>query len=202
MRTSPSRQAGFSLVEVLIASTILVMLLTNVWMVTQAGQVAAQSGLFNMALNDEVNQTYDRISFAIMAADSDDVDGAGRAPFASTRVEYSSTLGLNDGTVVQGPVEQIEWVSTQERDGRVVWREQIASASPREVTWSNSIPISFKGEVDANGNDDNHNGVIDEGGLGFTKESNRVDIYLTVERPDSNGVRQAEHKISTVMCRN
>lgn len=201
-RRGASGRGGYSLIEVLIASAILLLITANVWMVSRAGRSAAESGVFNMSLNDEVNLTYDRISFAIMAANSDDVDGAGVTPVTSSSVEFSSTLGQSDGTIVRGPVERIEGLWPSGPDGRVVWREQAAELAPREVTWSNAVPRVFKGEIDGNGLDDNDNGVTDEGGLGFTKNSHRVDIYVTVERVNSDGKRVAEKKASNVMCRN
>ena len=167
-------RAGMSLVEVIIASTIFLLLLTNVYMVTRAGTSASQSGVFKMSLDDELSLTYDRISFAIMAADSDDVDGAGVGAVPPTNQE----------------------------DGRVVWREEPDTPEEREVNWSNSVPHVFKGEIDGNLEDDNDNGVKDEKGLGFTKFSHRVDIYVTVERVNGEGKRVSSQQVNSVTCRN
>lgn len=197
-----SSSAGMSLVEVIIASTIFLLLLSNVYMVTRAGTAASESGVFRMSLDDELHLTYDRISFALMAADSDDVDGAGVEPHATERVEFSSNLGLSNGAVVRGPVEEIVWLPTNIEDGRVVWREEPDTPAEREVNWSNAVPHVFKGEVDGNGLDDNNNGVRDEKGLGFTKFSNRVDIYVTVERLNNEGKRVSNQKVNSVTCRN
>ncbi|MEL6907330.1 MAG: hypothetical protein AAFP22_18125 [Planctomycetota bacterium] len=191
-----------SLVEVIIASTIFLLLLTNVYMVTRAGTSASESGVFKMSLDDELNLTYDRISFAIMAADSDDVDGAGGGAFTTEAIEFSSNLGMSDGSVVRGPVEEISWQPTNQEDGRVVWREEPDTPEEREVNWSNSVPHVFKGEIDGNLEDDNDNGVKDEKGLGFTKFSHRVDIYVTVERVNGDGKRVSSQKVNSVTCRN
>lgn len=196
------RNAGYTLVEVLVASAILLLLMVNVAMVTRAGKTAAQSGVFNMSLDDELNLTMERISFAVMAADSDDVDGAGSAPITTETIEFSSTLGLSDGTVVRGPVEEISWLPTTAEDGRIVWREQPTTPEERTVNWSSAVPHVGQDEIDGNGSDDNDNGVQDEKGLGFTKLGGFVSVYVTVERLNGDGKRVPKSTVNHVTCRN
>ena len=193
---------GYSLVEVLIAASILLLLMANVAMVTRAGKSAAQSGVFHMSLDDELNLTVERISFAVMAADSDDVDGAGAAPITTETIEFSSTLGLSDGTVVRGPVEEIAWLPTTDEDGRIVWREQPTTPEERTVNWSSAVPHVGQNEIDGNGADDNDNGVQDEKGLGFTKLGGFVSVYVTVERMNGKGKRVPKSTVNHVTCRN
>lgn len=205
MRLSSSRvasRAGFTIVELLIAFAIFGLLLVNVWMVMKASKSAAESGIFRMSLDDELNLTVDRISLALMAANNDDLELDATEPFTTDRVVYSSSLGLNDGEVVRGPVEEIQWLPTEGDDGRVVWSEEPAEAARREVNWSRNVPDVYEGESDGNGVDDNHNGVADEGGLGFTREGSRVEIYVTIERVNSEGKRVPNSTVRPVTCRN
>lgn len=202
MSALPRRNDGFTLVELMIAMSIFLLLIGNVWMVTKAGRDAAASGVFNMTLSDELDLTVDRISLAIMAANAEEIDGPQAEPVASSSVTYSSKLGMNDGSIVRGPVEEIAWLPTGGKDGRVVWREYPETLEEREVNWSNSVPVMFEDEIDKNGTDDNNNGVTDEGGLGFTQYGSRVDIYVTVERVNSNGKRVPISKSHPVTCRN
>lgn len=193
---------GFTLVEVIVASAILVLVSVNVWMVTKAGRSAAATGTFMMTLEDELNLTVDRISLALMAADSAAVDGPQMKPLSSETVSFQSNLGLEDGSVVYGPVEEIQWLPVEQLDGRVVWRERPAEPEERELIWSNSVPQAFEDEVPDNGVDDNANEIEDERGLAFTMDGARVDIHVTVERVNEHGRRQPVSKTTQVTCRN
>ena len=195
-------RGGFTIVELLIALAIFGLLISNVWMVTKAGKSAAESGIFKMSLDDELNLTVDRISLALMAANNDDLELDATQPFTTDRVVYSSSLGMNDGEVVRGPIEEIQWLPTQGEDGRVVWSEEPVAAARREVNWSRNVPNVYEGESDGNGVDDNDNGVADEGGLGFTREGARVEIYVTIERVNSEGKRVPNSTVRPVTCRN
>ena len=73
--------------------------------------------------------------------------------------------------------------------GHVVWAVNGGEETEREITWSRAVPAEFLAEIGSNGEDDNGNGLLDEHGLAFTKEGDRVDIYLTVEKLDENGDR-------------
>lgn len=196
------RNAGFTLVEVMIASAIFVLLSINVWMVTKAGRSAAATGTFMMTLEDELHLTVDRISLALMAADSSAVDGPAMKPLSSETVSYQANLGLDDGQVVHGPLEEIQWIPVATEDGRIVWRERPSEVEERVMTWSNAVPQEFEDEVAGNGIDDNLNEIEDERGLAFTMEGARVDIHVTVERVDEHGRRRPLSRTTQITCRN
>jgi hypothetical protein len=59
----------------------------------------------------------------------------------------------------------------------------------------------MEGEL-ANGIDDNGNGVIDEKGLCFVVEGNRVTIRLTIDKPGPDGKHYRRTLETTVTCRN
>lgn len=195
-------RAGFTIIEVMITLVILTLLMVNGWMVTRAGRSAADSGVFMMSLDDEVNLTMDRITLAIMGADADEIYGPGMGSLATHFVEYQSNLGMSDGKVISGPPEEITWFPTTGPDGSVVWRESPTLPGEREVNWSNAVPTAAKEEIEGNGVDDNNNGIPDEAGLAFTKEGSRVDIYVTVEHVTKDGKRVPMDTANNVTCRN
>lgn len=197
-----ARKGGFTLVEVIIAFAIFVLISINVGMVTNAGRAAATTGTFMMTLEDELHLTVDRISLALMAADSSAVDGPAMKPLSSENVSFQTNLGLEDGQVVHGPLEEIEWLPIADEDGRVVWRERPNELGQRQMVWSNSVPQVYQGEVASNGIDDNQNDIEDESGLAFTMDGARVDIHVTVERTDDKGVRRPMSRTTQITCRN
>ena len=184
--------------------TILVLLLTNAYMVTRAGKSAADSGLFKLALEEEIHLTVDRISLAIMGADETEIDGAGHGNLPSEHIEYLTNHGMTDGRVVHGPLEEIQWLQKpgSTEDGKVVWRESVSLPEEREINWSNSVPSSGEDETGNNFTDDNGNGLLDERGLAFVKVGSRINVHVTVERPNKSGQREATSKTVNIHCRN
>ncbi|MGD2017474.1 MAG: prepilin-type N-terminal cleavage/methylation domain-containing protein [Planctomycetota bacterium] len=201
MRPAHSR-SGYTLVEVLVAFTILVLVAVNIAMVLRAGRAAAATGTFMATLSDELNQTVDRIALALMGADAAALDGPQLKPLSSEYVRFQACLGVEEGSVVHGPVEEIEWLPMTEETGRILWRENPESSEERRVVWSNAVPPSYMHEVAANGVDDNGNAIEDEGGLAFTMDGPRVDIHVTIERVGHDGKRRPMQRTQQVFCRN
>ena len=111
-------------------------------------------------------------------------------------------LGYEDGAPVTSDPESIVWEPAAGVSGHVVWAVNGGEVTEREITWSRAVPDAFLAEIGSNGEDDNGNGLLDEHGLAFTKEGDRVDIYLTVEKLDENGELAQEAETFTVTCRN
>ncbi len=195
-------QAGFTLIEVLIAATVFLLITLNVNLVVSAGRSAATAGAFMMSIEDELHLTIDRVSLALMAADSREVDGPPLAPASSETVRFQTALGLNDGRVVHGPVEDVRWMRTTSDEGQIQWRENPGDTTERSVVWSNHVPIAFQAEILNNFDDDNENDLRDEAGLAFTMLGRTIDIHLTVAREDDTGHELARNKRSVVTCRN
>ena len=195
-------QPSFSLLEVMIAIVIMVLVITNVTMVAKTSTEAARNGAFRMRLDDEVNLTLDRIALAVMSSKGDDVYPLTVAPAHTSRVDYAISLGIDaDGNQIMGDPERIEWQALAERPGRIVWSQNPETAEERSVVWSNWVPTLFQGEI-INADDDNQNGLFDEGGLAFDMDGNQVNIHLTVERLDPRGIMVPHNLSVNVTCRN
>ncbi|MEC8513218.1 MAG: prepilin-type N-terminal cleavage/methylation domain-containing protein [Planctomycetota bacterium] len=195
-------RAGFTLVEVIAALAIVGLVLANMAIVTRTGSSAARSGVLQASLNDELDLTLDRITLALMGTSEDEIAGPPMAPACSDYVHYTRTLGYEGGVPVTSDPESIVWEPAVGVSGHVVWAVNGGEETEREVTWSRAVPAAFLAEIGSNGEDDNGNGLLDEHGLAFTKEGDRVDIYLTVEKLDENGELAQEAETFTVTCRN
>lgn len=197
-----SRKAGYTLVEVLISFTILVLISTNIAMVLRAGRAAAVTGTFAARISNELNLTVDRIALALMGADAAALDGPQLKPLSSEYVRFQACLGVEESSVVHGPLEEIKWAPTTPEAGRILWRENPSSAQERRVVWSSAVPATYMHEVPSNGVDDNGNAIEDEAGLAFTMDGPRVDIHVTVERVGHDGRARPMQRTQHIFCRN
>ena len=119
-------RAGYTLVEVLIAIAILVLLSINIAMLLRAGRAAAVTGTLNARMSNELNQTVDRISLALMGADAAALDGPQLKPLSSEYVRFQACLGVEASGVIHGPLEEIQWHPTSGDSGRILWRACLA----------------------------------------------------------------------------
>ncbi len=215
-RHCPTRSlaSGFTVLETVIALTILTLILANVHMLSKSGADIARSGALRSSLENELEMTLDRITFALMAAEDEEIEGPVPAPMPSTFVRFASVLGRDaGGNLLMSPTEEISWATHEsqaeppssggKRDqrsapirqsisregGRVAWTEDadVALEETRRITWSNAVPLEYMGEVGGNATDDNGNDLLDESGLAFARDGSQIQVFLTVERLDERG---------------
>src|SRR5262249_53861582 len=147
---------------------------------------------------EQADLTMDRISLAIMSSSAAELGTTPEAPLSDSKIEYTKSLGIQDGQPVYGDPERIEYLNTE---GQVVWTQMPAGEDPRSVVWSSWVAKQLKGEM-SNGVDDNKNGLIDEKGLAFDRKGSKVNIKLTLERKDPSGSPYSKMVKATVACRN
>ncbi|MFT7678334.1 MAG: prepilin-type N-terminal cleavage/methylation domain-containing protein [Planctomycetota bacterium] len=197
--------SGFTLMEVMIAMTILGLLLANVGLVSRAGTRAAQSGLFEQLIEDELEQGLDRVRLALMSSTAANLYPTFAAPLSQDYIEFSTSLGYENNMLVESEPERISW-KAQGSGGQLVWEQNFDQPSKRRVVWSNSVPMLQMGEI-ANELDDNGNGLQDEPGIAFSVEaeaSNQAQVYvhLTIEKTNPDGKQVPTARSINVTCRN
>lgn len=220
MRRRLASRSGFTLLEVTIVLVILALLAANVRMVSESGAAAVRSGAMRSSLENELELTLERITFALMSAQDSEIEGPVPAPMPSSFVRFAAVLGRDaSGNVLTGPTEQIAWsphnvedgemgrtaqlnTSVTREGGRVLWTENADIEETRRITWSNAVPDAYMGEVDGNAEDDNGNDLLDEGGLAFARDGSEVRVLLTVERIDERGRRQPVERSLRIAPRN
>lgn len=191
-------QKGFSTLELVFAVAILVLISLNMSMVLRTSNDAFASGVLQKVIGEQAEQTMDRISLAVMASTATDLNPVKASPLNSARLEYKTCLGYQDGQLVMGELERIEYVQQQ---GTVVWSQNPDASQAHKVVWSSWVPKNLDGE-DANGIDDNGNGLVDEPGLSFDSTGPKVNIRLTLRRTDKAGKVYKTTLNNTVTCRN
>lgn len=193
------RRAGFTLLELVIALTILGLIGANLGMVMRTSEKAAETDRILSELDGQADQTIDRIGLALMSAAAPELDPNQLAPLNSHRIDYRASTGVDGGgAMTLGPEERIELITDS---GQVVWRENPGAAAERSIVWSNHVP-EFLEDEELNGFDDNANIVIDERGLSFNVQGEQVVIHLTLERTDSSGRLFQKTVEQRVTCRN
>lgn len=197
-RRSFHARAGFTLLEVLIATVVVGLVLGNIVMMMRSSGDAYESESSKAQIELQLDQTLDRIVMALMGASTDSLDPSASNPAFHDRLEFQQSLGMQNGNLVFGAPERIE---LQLDDGQVIWREKPDQPDERSVTWSRWVRRFLEGELQ-NGIDDNGNGLVDESGLTFVIERTQVTVMLSMERIDNDGTRTTYSRSAIIHCRN
>ncbi len=195
---APRRSSGFTLIEIAIVIALGAVLVVKASFILREASTAAKRGSSAMVLEDQARSVLDRIAYAIMGADRRALVPENTVfPLYTPNLRYEVSVGLDDGEVVWSDPELI----TLENGSRVVWLANPEEEGERRVVWSNLVRSLLEGET-INGVDDNDNGLIDEEGLSFVIDGNRVTIRLSLARMGENGEIATYTVNTTVTCRN
>ncbi len=199
------RNSGFTIVELLIAITIFGLIAVNAAMVSRTSSRATESDMFRQLLDSELDLTLERIRLALMAAAADNVYPQIPAPLSENHIDYSTSVGVQNGKLVLGEPERIRWIESGQK-GRVTWTRAVGQPEESEIQWSSNVPLLQDKEV-VNEKDDNFNDLVDEPGLSFHVEhapdkALQIFITLTVSKEDSSGATIPVHRQINVTCRN
>lgn len=190
-----SPRAGWSLIETVLAAVFVVGVMTKAAFVVNSALGLAGDESASMHYEDQARMVMDRIALAVMGSDRETLLPQVEE-LHSNSIRYSFSLGLEDGEVVWSDPEQISL-----GDGAIEWRENPGAAEERRAVWTTLVSPLLEGE-EINGVDDNGNGLIDEDGLSFVLEGQRIVIRLTLRRPELNR-RTVEQTVERVVfCRN
>ena len=137
------------------------------------------------------------------------------APLSSSWLTFQVVVGMEDGVPVFGPPVRLEFeLDPDETDdgldndgdgvadeGRAVLVRNAGLPGEVRVVLSHWVRELLQGE-EANGIDDNGNGLIDEPGLSFDVEGGSLNVRLSLERPDPDGRLITRTLATSVLFRN
>jgi prepilin-type N-terminal cleavage/methylation domain-containing protein len=193
-----SRCAGFTLLEVVLAASLLAILLTKTALMVQSATRFTNDTMSQSQLSDQAQRTIDRIAYAIMAAERSTLFPASPAPAWSETLDYRVSLGVEERAVIWADPERI---GLDTNPMRLLYTTNPGALEQRQLVLSNIVRPFLEGEI-PNGIDDNGNGIIDEKGLSFVVNEGSVTIRLTIGRQVAGQAVIEETLESTVMCRN
>ena len=197
MRAGRGRR-GFSLVELTIAIGLLGLVTGGVLMVFDSTNRAFQSANASIELSRTARRTVDRlteiVAFARRSSVSPAAPGA-QAPFSTRQIDFQTAEAFAGGAATWSNTQRLEFQSSPfdpddgvdndqngvVDDGLVVWTTDLGLADERSVVLARGVR-ELQARETANGADDNANGLIDEPGLCFDFDGQRVVVRLTLER--------------------
>lgn len=186
MTAASVRRAGFTMLELMLGLGLFAVVAVNATLLLRATERSrAQSGDL-VQLEVLANQTLDRIALALMAAQQEVITPLNPAPLHSPSIDYTVTLGVEDGEIVLGDPERIEL----DLDELVVrWLKNPNGPEQARVVWGRHVARAALGETLEDADDDNGNDLYDEYGLSFhlDDESRSVLIQLSLAKTSSSG---------------
>jgi prepilin-type N-terminal cleavage/methylation domain-containing protein len=199
-RTRPrtrSARAGFTLVETIVAVTLMSLVIANLYMVFGDSDKAIRAKSIEFDTEVEARRVLDRTALSIIGAELSSLDVALEPPLNGNTLNYQVSLGFEGGAPQNSPVRRI----AHDGQTQISWAENPGAESERHAIWSSHAERFLAGEIE-NGIDDNGNGLIDERGLSFDKEGGMVVIRLTISRPGPDGKLTSKTLETRVTCRN
>lgn len=197
-RPSNFSRAGFTLLELMLALTLLSVLFIKAFGAMSVATDSASQSTREIVLEDQARRVMRQIAYAIMGSNRETLIPDAEAPLSTEDLRFQVNLGIQDGVVVWSDPEK---VAMQPAAGQVYWSQNPDAENERRVVWTNLVAPFLDGEL-PNGMDDNGNGLIDEKGLSFTVDRNAVTIRLTLERILEGGEVTTKTVQTTVTCRN
>jgi prepilin-type N-terminal cleavage/methylation domain-containing protein len=196
-----SSRHGFSLVELVIALSLLTLLVGSVGLVSRTTEQAFRTGAASSAVELRVS--------AALAAVVRELEGATRAGLTpdpttglgTSELTYVQAIGFDGTRVVFGTarvrrleVEAGESIDGTDEDGdglvdegQIVLIEDEGLATERRRILVRSVAALLGDEL-ANGIDDNGNGLVDEPGFIIEWRSDALEVQLTVTRATPGGL--------------
>ena len=200
-RHQTSTRQGLSLVELIIAVSLLTLLIGSVGLVSRTTEQAFRTGAASSAVELR--------SAAALAAVVRELEGATRTSLApdpttglgTSELSFVQAIGFDGSRVVLGnarilrlEVEAGETIDGTDEDGdglvdegQIVLIEDEGLATERRRILVRSVAALLGGEL-ANGIDDNGNGLVDEPGFIIEWRNDALEIQLTITRATPGGL--------------
>ena len=213
---APAARRGVSVVELALAVSLLGafagMSLELGLSISDAYRVGARRA----EKQDALQRTSAKISELMRGTPLDAVTPAGLLlPAHATEIDFAQAVDFVGGAVVWSDPQRLTFESAPGDpadgvdndgnglvdDGRVVWIRNPGLADEERVVLCSSVLALAAGEVADNLLDDNGNGLVDEPGLSFAFDGNRLIVELSLGYVDDAGVVQAETSQRSIALR-
>jgi prepilin-type N-terminal cleavage/methylation domain-containing protein len=190
---------GFTLVEALIAATLLAVLLLAVAQTSSRASDAFEEGSAEHTLSTGTHRAMERLARTLQLADGTLLAGPVLTDFGADLVTFRVPADFAGGAVqwsnvqIHAELEPGELDNGLDEDGdelvdeyRIVLTEAPGTADERRTVLLSGVAELLQGEL-ANNADDNGNGLIDERGLSLHATGNVLTIRITAQRRDDGG---------------
>ena len=208
-RQAARLRAGLTLVEVMIAGTLVLVLASSAILAANGGYGAFRTTRGASDVEARVRRALDRLAGELLSAGEEELQPDPAGQFGTDDLLYRQVVGLNGTVKTWGPQSRLAFEYEPDEndnglddngDGRVDEGQLVLTrdmgGTERRTVLCNGVAELLEGEI-ANGADDNGNGVIDECGFNVHREGEVLFLRLTLEEPDATGtiVRTLETSI-------
>ena len=208
-------QRGSTLLEIVIATAVMLVLLGAVGETVLTGGNAFKQGLSAAMLEGQGRRMLERIAVEFSDVDRSSLVPNPLAPFGADSLTYARCQGWAAGAIVVGPTRGILLVlengeldnGLDDNNNGVIDERRVVliqdMATPAEsIGLGGWVRELAEGEL-PNGLDDNGDGLVDEAGLAFRHDGNgTLTISLTLERVNPQGQLVARTLRTAVRMRN
>jgi prepilin-type N-terminal cleavage/methylation domain-containing protein len=208
-------RAGFTLIEVVIAATIVSLLLLGLGITTLSGDRVYKAGMAQDRSLVLARRALDRIADAISMGGVGALTPNPVAPLGSSTLSFRTPSGYAGGAVTWNSSTRIDFQYTPRDpndgldndrdgfidDGMIVLTRDVGLATEQSTVLARGVSEYLEGEI-PNGADDNGNGLRDERGLSFDISGDQLTIRITVVSRDGNGRNVVRTVSTSVKVRN
>jgi hypothetical protein len=194
VRVSPraTRRAGFTLVEAIVAGSLMVLLLSSAVLAARGGMGAFRATQDTSGAETRVRRALDRVVFELLSAGASELLPNPAGDFGTDSLQFRKPIGLAGTAPVWGPILSLAFEYAPGElddgldndgnglvdDGQLVLTRDVGGDEHRVVLCRNVAEL-LEGEI-ANGDDDNGNGVRDEGGFNVHRVGEVLFVRLSV----------------------
>jgi type II secretory pathway pseudopilin PulG len=192
-------RAGFTLTEALIATALMVLLMSSAVLAARGGMGAFRATQDATDAETRVRRALDRVAFELLSAGADELQPNPDGDFGTANLLFRKAVGLAGTTPLWGTPLSIgfEYATGEVDDGAdndgnglvddgVLVLVRDPGVDERRVVLCHGVAEMLEGEL-PNGADDNGNGVNDEAGFNVHRVGDVLWLRLSVEEPIETG---------------
>jgi type II secretory pathway pseudopilin PulG len=195
-----SARAGFTLVEAIVAGALLVLLLSSAVLAARGGMGAFRATQDASDAETRVRRALDRVVFELLSAGASELLPNPTGDFGTADLQFRKPVGLVGTAPQWGQTLQLAWERAAAElddgldndgnglvdEGELVFTRDVGGDEHR-IVLCRGVAELLEGEQ-ANGDDDNGNGVRDEAGFNVHRVGDVLFVRLTVEQAGEGGV--------------
>lgn len=214
--TSSRPRAGLTLIELVIAVTLLGTMLGSVALVSGTSRRAFQRGVVTSALEIRSSAAMGAVVGVLESATLAGLTPDPLPGLNTSQLRFTQATGFSGEVALTAPLAQLglelepdEADNGLDDDGdglvderQLVLTERVGLATERRRVLTRSVTELLEGEL-PNGVDDNGNGLVDEQGFVVERRGSALDVQLTLGRATGDGRESAARTARTsIMLRN
>jgi prepilin-type N-terminal cleavage/methylation domain-containing protein len=211
------RRSGFTLLEVVISSALLGVVLGASMMITLSGKRAFAEGNTRARAEAKARRALERVVAELANAGIDALTPAIAADgtVSTATLTFDPLQSVQAGAAVWGTSTRIARVASPEDpndgvdndsdglvdEGVITLTRNVGDADEFTYVLCSNVPELLEGE-NANGTDDNQNGLVDEAGLSIQRIGSMLTVRISVEEPGEGGTSVTATVTTSVSLRN